>query len=81
MPEKRIVLKNCEIIDPTRIATYLDRDGFKAVQKAREEMTAEAVIDEIKASGLRGRGGAGFPCGLKWELARKAQGDEKPQRY
>ena len=77
MPEKRIVLKNCGIIEPKRIATYLDRDGFKALQKARADMTPEAVVDEIKASGLRGRGGAGFPCGLKWELARKAHGDEK----
>jgi len=77
VPEKRIVLRNCGIIDSKRIATYLDRDGFKALQKAREEMTPEAVIEEVKASGLRGRGGAGFPCGLKWELARKAQGDEK----
>ena len=77
MPEKRIVLKNCGIIDPKRIATYLDRDGFKALQKAREEMTPEAVIEEIKESGLRGRGGAGFPCGLKWELAGNTHGDEK----
>ena len=77
MPEKRIVLKNCGIIDPRCIATYLDRDGFKALQKAREEMTPEAVIEEIKASGLRGRGGAGFPCGLKWELAGNTHGDEK----
>jgi len=77
VPEKRIVLRNCGIIDSKRIATYLDRDGFKALQKAREEMTPEVVIEEVKASGLRGRGGAGFPCGLKWELARKAQGDEK----
>jgi len=77
VPEKRIVLKNCEIIDPKRITTYLDRDGFKALKKARDEMTPEEVIGEIKASGLRGRGGAGFPSGLKLELARKAQGDEK----
>ena len=77
MPEKRIVLRNCGVIDPKRIATYLDGDGFKALHKAREEMTPEAVIEEVKASGLRGRGGAGFPCGLKWELARKAHGDEK----
>ena len=77
MPEKRIVLKNCGIIDPRCIATYLDRDGFKALQKAREEMTPEAVIEEIKESGLRGRGGAGFPCGLKWELAGNTHGDEK----
>ena len=77
MPEKRIVLRNCGVIDPKRIITYLDREGFKAWQKARGEVTPEQVIEEIKVSGLRGRGGAGFPCGLKWELARKSQGDEK----
>jgi len=65
------------VIDPKRIITYLDREGFKAWQKARGEVTPEQVIEEIKVSGLRGRGGAGFPCGLKWELARKSQGDEK----
>jgi len=75
--QKRIVLRNCGVIDPKRIATYLDRDGFKALKKALAEMTPEQIIEEVKASGLRGRGGAGFPCGLKWELARKAQGDEK----
>jgi NADP-reducing hydrogenase subunit HndC len=77
MSEKRIVLRNCGIIDPKRITTYLDRDGFKALEKAFSELTPKQVIEEIKASGLRGRGGAGFPCGLKWELSRKAQGDEK----
>jgi len=77
VPEKRIVLRNCGAINPGQIKTYLDRDGFKALQKAVNSLTAEQVIEEIKASGLRGRGGAGFPCGLKWELARKAQGDEK----
>ena len=77
MPEKRIVLKNCEVIDPRQIATYLERDGFKALEKAVNSLTEEQVIAAVKASGLRGRGGAGFPCGLKWELARKAPGDEK----
>ena len=77
MPQERIVLKNCGVIDPRRIATYLDRDGFKALARARGEMTPEDVTNEIKASGLRGRGGAGFPCGIKWEGARKAPGDEK----
>ena len=77
MPEKRILLKNCEVIDPGDIFTYLDQDGFKALEKAREMMSPEAVIEEVKASGLRGRGGAGFPCGSKWELAKKAPGDEK----
>lgn len=77
MPEMQIVLRNCGVIDPKRINTHLNRDGFKALQKARNEMTPEAVIEEIKASGLRGRGGAGFPSGLKWELARKSPGDMK----
>ncbi|MDP2931082.1 MAG: NADH-ubiquinone oxidoreductase-F iron-sulfur binding region domain-containing protein [Chloroflexota bacterium] len=76
MPEKRIVLKNCGVIDPKNIATYLAADGLKAWQKARQ-MAPEKVIEEVKAAGLRGRGGAGFPCGLKWELARKSPGDEK----
>ena len=76
MPEKRVVLQNCGVIDPKDIATYIDRDGFKALKKALK-LPPEQLIGEIKASGLRGRGGAGFPCGLKWELAGKAPGDEK----
>jgi len=76
VPEKRIVLKNCEVIDPRQITTYLARDGFKALKKAYG-MTQDEIIEEVKASGLRGRGGAGFPCGLKWELAGKSEGDEK----
>ncbi|MFC2034013.1 NADH-quinone oxidoreductase subunit F [Chloroflexota bacterium] len=77
MPEERVVLKNCGIINPRDIASYLDNDGFKAWRKVSPDMSAEQVIEEIKKSGLRGRGGAGFPCGLKWELARKAPGDNK----
>ena len=77
MPQQRIVLRNCGVIDPRRIATYLEKDGFKALAKVRQEMTPEEVTNEIKASGLRGRGGAGFPCGIKWEGARKEPGDEK----
>jgi len=77
VPQKRIVLRNCGVINPKDITTYLDRDGFKALKKVFDELTCEQVIEEIKASGLRGRGGAGFPCGLKWALARKAQGNEK----
>jgi NADH:ubiquinone oxidoreductase subunit F (NADH-binding) len=77
VPEKRIVLKNCGVIDPRDITTYLGQDGFKALAKARNELTPEQVIAEIKGSGLRGRGGAGFPSGLKWELARNAPGTEK----
>ncbi len=77
MPQQRIVLRNCGVIDPKNIAAYLGRDGYKALEKARNEMTPEEVINEIKASGLRGRGGAGFPVGIKWEGARNAPGDEK----
>lgn len=76
MPEKLLVLKHCKVIDPGDIRSYLDRDGFKALEKAFNEMTPERVVEEVKASGLRGRGGAGFPCGLKWETAREAQADE-----
>jgi NADH:ubiquinone oxidoreductase subunit F (NADH-binding) len=77
LPEKRIVLRNCGIINPRDMNTYLSRDGFKALSKARDEMTPEQVIAEIKNSGLRGRGGAGFPTGLKWELTRRSPGNEK----
>jgi NADH-quinone oxidoreductase subunit F len=77
VPQAKVVLRNCGVIDPKRISTCLERDGFKALEKARREMTPEAVIDAVKASGLRGRGGAGFPCGIKWEGARKSPGDEK----
>lgn len=72
-----IVLKNCGIIDPGELGTYLDTDGFKALAKAQDHMSPESVIEEIKASGLKGRGGAGFSCGLKWELARQNPGEEK----
>ena len=74
MAETRIVLQLCEAIDPGDIATYVRRDGFQALNKARA-MGSEAVIGQVKASGLKGRGGAGFPCGAKWELARSAPGD------
>jgi NADH:ubiquinone oxidoreductase subunit F (NADH-binding) len=77
MPEKRIVLKNCGMINPNDLTSYLDRDGFKGLEKVREKMTRQEVIEEIKASGLRGRGGAGFPCGLKWEMARRTESDKR----
>lgn len=77
MPQEKIVLKNCGAIDPKSIQTYLEQDGFNALKKARQQMTPATVIDEVKSSGLRGRGGAGFPCGLKWEGARNSPGDVK----
>ena len=76
MPQTKIVLRNCGFIDPRRISTSLKRDGFKALEKARQ-MTPEEVIKEVEVSGLRGRGGAGFPCGIKWEGARNSPGEEK----
>lgn len=74
--EERVVLKNCGVIDPKDIGSFMAADGFKALKKALK-MPAADVVNEVKASGLRGRGGAGFPCGLKWELCAKATGDEK----
>jgi len=70
-------LGNCGIVSPDDINTYLERDGFKALEKVRRTMTSQEVIEQIKASGLRGRGGAGFPCGQKWELAGKAEDGQR----
>ncbi|MFO7897230.1 MAG: NADH-quinone oxidoreductase subunit NuoF [Candidatus Cloacimonadales bacterium] len=67
--QTRIVLRNVGQIDPVSITSYLEREGYAALQKAILEMTPAQVIDEIKTSGLRGRGGAGFPTGLKWQFA------------
>jgi len=72
-----IALRNRGLIDPERIDEYIARDGYKALAKALTEMTPEEIIAEIKKSGLRGRGGAGFPTGLKWELCRKSEGEIK----
>jgi NADH:ubiquinone oxidoreductase subunit F (NADH-binding) len=74
--EKRILLGNCGVIDPQNIEAYLARDGFKAYEKACK-MKPQGIIEEIKKSGLTGRGGAGFPCGLKWELARNTKAKTK----
>jgi len=73
----RVVLRNCGMIDPTRIDEYTARGGYDALKKALSEMTPESVIEEVLNSGLRGRGGAGFPTGLKWRFANKAQSDVK----
>jgi len=75
--QKRIVLRNCGIIDPEVIDDYLVADGYKAIEKILPSMSPQEVIDEITNSGLRGRGGAGFPTGLKWGFARKATGEPK----
>ncbi len=73
----RRVLSRCGRIDPTQITHYLAAGGYRAFVKALSKMTPQAVIEEIKASGLRGRGGAGFPTGVKWDLARAAPGRSK----
>ncbi|MBN1196087.1 MAG: NADH-quinone oxidoreductase subunit NuoF, partial [Candidatus Aminicenantes bacterium] len=75
--QKRIVLSNCGIIDPGSIVDYIDREGYQAIRKVITDMTPEAVIEMIQASGLRGRGGGGFSTGLKWKFARMARGDQK----
>jgi len=75
--QKRIVLGDNELIDPTEIDDYLSIGGYLSFVKVVSSMPPEQVIGEIKASGLRGRGGAGFPTGAKWDLARKARGDLK----
>lgn len=75
--QKRIIFGNNGYIDPTDINDYIALDGYRALTKVLFEMTADEVIEEIKESGLRGRGGAGFLTGLKWEICRKAQGEKK----
>lgn len=73
----RIVLRNCGVIDPEHIEEYLAVGGYKSAAKCLLDMTPQQVIDEMKKSGLRGRGGAGFPTWMKWNLARGSVGDQK----
>ncbi|MFQ5455705.1 MAG: NADH-quinone oxidoreductase subunit NuoF [Nitrospirota bacterium] len=75
--QKRIVLSNCGYIDPRSIDDYMDRDGYIAIRRVLSSFTPEKVIEVIKRSGLRGRGGAGFPTWKKWEFCRNADGDTK----
>ncbi|GAP11143.1 NAD(P)-dependent iron-only hydrogenase diaphorase component flavoprotein [Bellilinea caldifistulae] len=75
--EVRIVLRNCGKIDPENIEDYIAEDGYQALAKVLTEMTPEEVIDTVLKSGLRGRGGAGFPTGKKWQFTRQAPGDIK----
>lgn len=75
-PQVRIALRNCGIIDPENIEHYIARGGYSGLHRALRMKPGE-VIEEIKSSGLRGRGGAGFPTGMKWEFASKAQGKTK----
>ncbi|NIM59779.1 MAG: NADH-quinone oxidoreductase subunit NuoF [Candidatus Aminicenantes bacterium] len=75
--QKRIILGDNALIDPTDMNDYLSIGGYGALVKALSSMTQEEIIKNVKQSGLRGRGGAGFPTGYKWEFARKAKGDTK----
>ena len=75
--QMRIALRNCGFIDPENIDEYIARDGYKALATVLEQNDPAATIDIIKKSGLRGRGGAGFPTGLKWELCAKNAADQK----
>jgi NADH-quinone oxidoreductase subunit F len=75
--QTRLILRNCGHINPERIADYIAAGGYQALRKALLKMAPEEVISEIKKSGLRGRGGAGFPTGVKWEFCRKSPGEQK----
>ncbi|MCI7145902.1 MAG: NADH-quinone oxidoreductase subunit NuoF [Clostridiales bacterium] len=75
--QQRVVLRNCGVINPEEIDEYLAVDGYKAIEKVLKSMTPDEVIEEIKVSGLRGRGGAGFPTWFKWNAAKQNKGDEK----
>ena len=75
--QHRLALRNCGVINPEAIEEYIARDGYAALGKALTEMTPAQVIDEVTASGLRGRGGAGFPTGRKWSFAAANQADQK----
>jgi len=75
--QKKIVLENAGIVDPNDIDDYIAHDGYRALFTALEEMSSNEVIEEVKTSGLRGRGGGGYPTGLKWETVLKVESDQK----
>jgi len=75
--QQRVILRNCGHINPEKIDDYITSGGYRALRKALLDMTPEDVIEEVTKSGLRGRGGAGFPTGRKWQFCRNAPGSEK----
>ncbi len=75
--QQRVTLKNCGVIDPDEISDYLKQGGYEAIKKVLKEYSPEKVIEVVKESGLRGRGGGGFPTGLKWEFTKKYEDDTK----
>ena len=75
--QTRIALRHCGLIDPESIDAYVAADGYQALEKVLKTMTPEQVIEEVKISGLGGRGGAGFPTWFKWNAARQSAGEEK----
>lgn len=75
--QRRVLFEHCGVIDPESIEDYIANGGYSAWVKAIFDMTPEAVIDEMKTANVRGRGGAGFPAGIKWESARRARGNPK----
>jgi len=77
LPQKLLVLRNCGLIDPHDVDSYLARGGFEALRRVQSSMTPAQVIEEVKRSGLRGRGGGGFPTGLKWEQTAQSPGERK----
>ena len=77
LKQQRVVLRNCGVINPENIEEYIAVDGYKAIEKVLKDMKPEEVIEEIKISGLRGRGGAGFPTWFKWNACKASPGTEK----
>ena len=77
MPQKLVVLRNCGVIDPQDVDSYLARGGFEALRRVQSGMTPAEVVEEVKRSGLRGRGGGGFPTGLKWGQTAQSSGERK----
>jgi len=75
--QRRIALRNCGVIDPDEIEDYIAKDGYSALGKALTTMKPQDVVEEVKKSGIKGRGGAGFPTGTKWQFAASSQNDVK----